>query len=130
VGWNVIAGAHAAPPIIRHLAAPPRAVGLGDVDPGSDRQTIGPPIGCVISAGIQADGHLNTRQSRAIAATGASLRQDAALQGLGQPAPTGICQGDSRMSRSAFTCAIFSRSPVETGKASRNARARALEANG
>src|SRR5215813_10067472 len=34
------------------------------------------------------------------------------------------------MSRSALPCAIFSRSAGETGRASRNARARALEANG
>src|SRR4029453_6968574 len=34
------------------------------------------------------------------------------------------------MSRSALPCAIFSRSAGDTGRASRNARARALEAKG
>ena len=36
----------------------------------------------------------------------------------------------SRSNRSALPCAIFSRSAGETGSASRNARARAFEANG
>lgn len=42
----------------------------------------------------------------------------------------GPTQAASRISRSALPWAILARSAVETGSASRNARARALDANG
>lgn len=66
------------------------------------------------------------------------LRASGARSGTQSPAIAGahwwsmVASGQvaSLISRSAFPCAIFLRSAGETGSASRNARARALEANG